>query len=49
MSLSSSETNANNITDASMAVNQYGVNQAEMEIASFEKFIKEYFDKAARP
>ena len=50
MSLSSSQPNTDIIPDASLAsASGSGVSQAAMEIASFEKFIKEYFDKAARP
>ena len=47
----SSQTNSSQILDMSMASSsRSGVSQAAMEeIASFEKFIKEYFDKAARP
>lgn len=51
MSLRFSQATSSNIPDVSMAsASGSGVSQEGREdIASFEKFVKEYFDKAARP
>ena len=51
MSLRFSQATSSNIPDVSMPSSAVsGVSQAGRDdIATFEKFVKEYFDKAARP